>query len=83
MELLVLLCDICTQIFFIFEFIYLEEKKKKSLLPFLTIKSASTSGSDSDLSKLSIDLKLLRIFNSDENNGDQESNPNENDTINK
>lgn len=32
-------------------------REKKSLLPFLTIKSASTGGSDSDLSKLSIDLK--------------------------
>lgn len=69
--------------FFSFLNLYILRKKKKSLLPFLTIKSASTSGSDSDLSKLSIDLKLLRIFNSDENNGDQESNPNENDTINK
>lgn len=55
MELLMLLCDICTQFFFlIFEFIYLGEKNNSL---FLTIRSASTSGSDSDLSKLSIDLK--------------------------
>lgn len=56
MELLMLLCDICTQFFFSFLNLYILGKKK-SLLPFLTIRSASSSGSDSDLSKLSIDLK--------------------------
>lgn len=57
MELLMLLCDICTHFFFSFLNLYILKRKKKSLSPFLTLRSASTSGSDFDLSKLSIDLK--------------------------
>lgn len=55
MELLMLLCDICTQ-FFSFSVLnlYISGGKKKSLLHFLTIRSA---GSDFHLSKLSMDLK--------------------------
>lgn len=60
MELLMLLCDICTQFFFFSVLNLYILGGKNSLLPFLTVRS---SRSDSHLSKLSMDLQQLHIFN--------------------